>query len=214
MPQTLGPVDRVLADLRAAGYLADVTAGTVVHLARALGKPVLIEGPAGTGKTQLARSSPANEIFQILADPGRHRDLDGSGMLQGVASGAPISGVGDVFVMKMYFTELGDYEMNNHVVEYEPNRRIGWEPEAGRGHPNAAPEASRQARWGQRWSFELTPDGPDATVVTEIFDCSRVPEDERVDIDNGNIWVESMTRTLERLDGLCARQPEASAMPD
>ena len=56
---------------------------------------------------------------------------------------------------------------------------------------------------GHRWSFELTPDGPDATVVTEIFDCSRVPEDERVDIDNGNIWVESMTRTLERLDELC-----------
>ena len=24
--------------------------------------------------------------------------------------------------------------------------------------------------------------------MTEIFDCSRVKEDERVDIDNGNIW--------------------------
>ena len=90
--------------------------------------------------------SPASAIFQILADPARHRDLDGSGMLRGVVSGAAITGVGDVFVMKMYFTELGEYEMNNHVVEYEPDRRIGWEPEAGRGHPNAAPEASRQAR--------------------------------------------------------------------
>jgi hypothetical protein len=49
--------------------------------------------------------------------------------------------------------------------------------------------------------------------VTEIFDCSRVPEDERVDIDNGNIWVESMTRTLERLDELCASQPGAAATP-
>jgi hypothetical protein len=158
--------------------------------------------------------SPASAIFQILADPGRHRDLDGSGMLQELVSGGTISGAGDVFVMKMYFTELGYYEMNNHVVEYEPDRRIGWEPEAGRGHPNAATEAERQARWGQRWSFELTPDGPDATIVTEIFDCSRVPEDERVDIDNGNIWVESMTRTLERLDGLCARQAGAAATPD
>lgn len=158
--------------------------------------------------------SPASAIFRILADPGRHRDLDGSGMLREMVSGAAISGVGDVFVMKMYFTELGDYEMNNHVVEYEPDRRIGWEPEAGRGHSNAAPEASRQARWGQRWSFELTPDGPDATIVTEIFDCSRVPEDERVDIGNGNIWIESMNRTLERLDGLCTRQPETPATPD
>ena len=159
-------------------------------------------------------SPPASAIFQILADPARHRDLDGSGMLRGVVAGAAITGVGDVFVMKMYFTELGEYEMNNHVVEYDPDRRIGWEPEAGRGHPNAAPEASRQARWGQRWSFELTPDGPDATILTEIFDCSRVPEDERVDIDNGSIWIESMNRTLERLDGLCTGQPETPATPD
>ena len=147
--------------------------------------------------------APASEIFRLLADPGRHRDLDGSGMLRGVVSGTTISGVADVFVMQMYFEELGDYQMINHVVEYEPGRRIGWEPEAGRGHPNAEPAADRPARWGQRWSFELTPDGPDATVVTEIFDCSRVPEDERADIDDGNIWVPSMHQTLERLDQLC-----------
>jgi hypothetical protein len=40
--------------------------------------------------------------------------------------------------------------------------------------------------------------------VTEIFDCSQVPEDQRVDIDYGKIWVESMAATLERLDALCA----------
>jgi len=147
--------------------------------------------------------APASEIFQLLADPRRHREIDGSGMLRGVVSGTAISGVGDVFVMRMYFVELGEYHMINHVVEYEPNRRIGWEPEAGPGHPNAEPGAERPAHWGQRWSFELTPDGPDATVVTEIFDCSRVPEDQREDIDNGNIWVEDMRRTLERLDRLC-----------
>jgi MoxR-like ATPase len=56
MPQILSPVDQVLAGLRDAGYLADVATGTVVHLAAALSKPVLIEGPAGTGKTQLAKS--------------------------------------------------------------------------------------------------------------------------------------------------------------
>ena len=51
------PVDRVLEGLRGAGYLADSTTGTVVHLATELGKPVLVEGPAGTGKTQLAKSA-------------------------------------------------------------------------------------------------------------------------------------------------------------
>ena len=52
-----GPVGRVLEGLRDAGYLADSTTGTVVYLATALGKPVLVEGPAGTGKTQLAKSA-------------------------------------------------------------------------------------------------------------------------------------------------------------
>jgi len=149
--------------------------------------------------------APAHEIFQILADPLRHLDLDGSGSLRGAVSTAMISGVGDVFVMKMYFAHLGDYEMNNHVVEYEQDQRIGWEPEAGRGHPAADSDSSESSRWGHRWSYQLTPDGPDATVVTEVYDCSRVPEDGRALMDNGNVWAESMARTLERLDALCAR---------
>jgi MoxR-like ATPase len=51
-----GRLDDLRDSLRSAGYLADAATGTVVHLAAALGKPVLIEGPAGTGKTQLAKS--------------------------------------------------------------------------------------------------------------------------------------------------------------
>jgi hypothetical protein len=129
----------------------------------------------------------------IRADPVRHPEFDGSQMLRGAVSTDVISGLGDVFVMKMYFSEIGDYEMNNHVVEYEPNRRIGWEPEAGRGHPNTAPGSPESARWGQRWTFELTPDGPDATVVTEIYDCSRAPAEERVGMEDGKIWIEAMS---------------------
>jgi hypothetical protein len=149
--------------------------------------------------------APAHEIFRVLADPVRHLELDGSQSLRGAASSAVISGVGDVFVMKMYFSHLGDYEMNNHVVEYEQDRRIGWEPEAGRGHPDAAPDSSASARWGHRWSYQLTPDGPDATIVTEIYDCSRAPEDERAGMDNGKVWTGAMAETLERLDKLCTR---------
>ena len=46
-------VQRALAEVN---YLADGRVCGVVHLAEALGKPVLVEGPAGTGKTQLAKS--------------------------------------------------------------------------------------------------------------------------------------------------------------
>jgi hypothetical protein len=80
--------------------------------------------------------------------------------------------VGDVFVMKMYFTELGEYEMNNHVVKYEPGRRIGWEPEAGAGTPMPPRRLRSRPTGGSGGSVELTPDGPDATTVTEIYDCS------------------------------------------
>jgi hypothetical protein len=149
----------------------------------------------------------AADIFKILADPKRHRDLDGSGMLKGPASDAVVSGVGDVFVMRMYYSQHGNYEMNNHVVEYELDRRIGWEPEAGRGHPDAS---TANARWGHRWTFDLVPDGPDATLVTEIYDCSRAPEDESASLDNGRIWIEAMTQTLERLDRLCTRRPDTA----
>ena len=42
--------------LRQVSYLADEGIAGVVYLAERLGKPVLVEGPAGTGKTQLAKS--------------------------------------------------------------------------------------------------------------------------------------------------------------
>src|SRR5215469_4365517 len=40
--------------LRRSGYIADSVAVTTVYLAAALHRPVLLEGPAGSGKTQLA----------------------------------------------------------------------------------------------------------------------------------------------------------------
>ncbi|HEX9032465.1 MAG TPA: MoxR family ATPase [Streptosporangiaceae bacterium] len=56
MTNSSSPIEHMLERLRGAGYLADTTIATVVHLAAELNKPVLIEGPAGTGKTQLAKS--------------------------------------------------------------------------------------------------------------------------------------------------------------
>jgi MoxR-like ATPase len=42
--------------LEGAGYLADEPAALVAYLALELGKPVLVEGPAGVGKTELAKA--------------------------------------------------------------------------------------------------------------------------------------------------------------
>ena len=49
-------VQAVRDALRDVDYLADEGIAGVAYLADRLGKPVLIEGPAGTGKTQLAKS--------------------------------------------------------------------------------------------------------------------------------------------------------------
>jgi MoxR-like ATPase len=49
-------IDAVRAGLAGVDYLADDGISGVVYLADRLAKPVLVEGPAGTGKTQLAKS--------------------------------------------------------------------------------------------------------------------------------------------------------------
>ena len=139
--------------------------------------------------------SPAADIFKLLADPDRHPEFDGSGMLRPGARNGPVTGVGDVFVTKMYFESMGDYEMHNRIVAYEADRSLGWEP-----------QNAELARNGSRWRFDLSPDGPDATVVTETYDCTDSPDTVREAVDNGNVWLAAMTATLERLDRLCTTQ--------
>jgi len=51
-----GSVTEVKDALAQAGYLADEPAALVSFLAQRLGKPVLVEGPAGVGKTELAKA--------------------------------------------------------------------------------------------------------------------------------------------------------------
>jgi MoxR-like ATPase len=49
-------VDDVTARLAETGYLASTAVATTVFLADQLGKPLLVEGPAGVGKTELAKA--------------------------------------------------------------------------------------------------------------------------------------------------------------
>ncbi|HEX3794329.1 MAG TPA: hypothetical protein VHV57_07500 [Acidimicrobiales bacterium] len=154
--------------------------------------------------------APAASIFVILANPQRHMDFDGSDMLRGTVLDRPISGVGDTFTMKMH--RLGDdYLMLNYVVEFEADRRIFWEPAPG--DPSRAENddpAKVGIPAGYSWGFILTPDGDNATVVTEVFDFGRVSDEVRQSLlSDGGSWInghnsmiESMAATLERLENI------------
>ncbi len=66
-------VDQVKAGLAEVGYLADEPAALVSYLAQCLGKPVLVEGPAGVGKTELAKAisrSTGRELIRLQCYEG------------------------------------------------------------------------------------------------------------------------------------------------
>jgi len=137
----------------------------------------------------------ASAVFEVLRDPRRHREFDGSGMLRG-CDAPVICAVGDVFVMRMHNDEFGDYEMRNEVVEYVPDAAITWAP---RRHDVASDNP-----WNHRWGWHLVPAG-DATEVTAHFDCTRVPEDGRRILRGGERWRPELERSLALLEEIVAR---------
>ena len=97
--------------------------------------------------------APASEIFELLADPRRHAEIDGSGTIQSARVKAPARlSLGAKFGMKM---KIGvPYLIMNKVVEFEEGKQIAW------CHFG-----------GHRWRYILEPaDG--GTNVTEQFDMS------------------------------------------
>jgi MoxR-like ATPase len=69
-PESVTEVREALAQV---GYLADESAALVSFLAQQLGKPVLIEGPAGVGKTELAKAlsrSTGRELIRLQCYEG------------------------------------------------------------------------------------------------------------------------------------------------
>jgi hypothetical protein len=105
-------------------------------------------------------AAPAAHIFDILADPNRHQEIDGSGTVRAAVPGAPKRlSMGAKFGISM---KLGaPYKITNEVIEFEEDRIIAWR-HIGR----------------HVWRYELVPseDG-NSTRVTESFDgrTARLP---------------------------------------
>jgi hypothetical protein len=91
--------------------------------------------------------APPEEIFELLADPRRHRMIDGSDSVRDPKNAPPRLSLGAKIDMAM---KLGiPYTMTNEVLEFEEGRRIAWQPR----------RAARLARsfGGRIWRYELDP---------------------------------------------------------
>jgi hypothetical protein len=154
----------------------------------------------------VSRDIPASaaDIFAILANPSMHPRLDGTGMAQSADSAAVITKVGDVFVINMKHWSLGEYGMENHVVDFEADRRIVWEPfahtyQSSQFDEMMGDERPRETRY---WGWELEPIETNLTRVTEFYDCSRLSDGLRSFIKDGEFWRQGMAHSLENLEQL------------
>lgn len=125
--------------------------------------------------TRTVDASPG-QLFALLADPARHTEIDGAGMLRGVeGAGGPVSGVGDQFLMNMNQEGLGDYQMRNTVTAYEQDRTIGWAPEL---YPIDAlkDKIGDIEPKGHTYTWELEP-ADSGTKVTQTYEWAGVTDD-------------------------------------
>ena len=115
---------------------------------------VMTSDPAKVVSRSTIVPAPAQMIFDLLADPRRHGEIDGSGSIQSAQLDAPERlSLAATFGMKM---KIGlPYKITNTVVEFEENKTIAW-----------------RHFGGHIWRYILEPaDG--GTKVTEQFDWNK-----------------------------------------
>jgi hypothetical protein len=98
--------------------------------------------------------APAHAIFELLADPARHAEIDGSDMVQAARpSGPERLSLGAKFGMDMKIFGLVPYAISNEVVEFVEDERIAWR------------------HFGHHiWRYELEALDDETTRVTESFE--------------------------------------------
>jgi hypothetical protein len=116
---------------------------------------VVDSGPKKVSRTIEVHAS-STELFDIVADPFRHSELDGSGTVVDTVSGPHRLAKDVKFSVKMKQHGV-PYRITSRVTEFDDGRLVEWR------HP-----------MGHRWRWELTPKSEGVTQVTETFDYSHV----------------------------------------
>jgi hypothetical protein len=130
-------------------------------------------------------------VFDLLANPDRHHEIDASGMIGDDEDASPITKVGQVFRMNMISVNgsATRYQVDNHVTQFEPNRRIAWEVGRVDGE-----------RLGWTWCYDLAPHGDDKSDVSLTFDWSAVSSEARAEYEVPVLGPEQLAASLDLLD--------------
>jgi uncharacterized protein YndB with AHSA1/START domain len=143
--------------------------------------------------------APPEAIFDLIADPSRHRDIDGSGSVRDAPAGSQRLEMGSSFGMHM---RIGvPYSMVSTVIEFEENRVLAWQ--------TRGPTAIGKHFAGRIWRYDLEPvDG--GTRVRETWDLTHesamTKPFARMGADAAR---RSMAATLERIEELVTTSGEA-----
>jgi len=109
-----------------------------------------------------------SQVFDVLTNPERHAELDGSGFVISDEKSDRITGTGQVFRMNMSGPHMGgDYQTDNTVTGYDANHLVAWQ---------TAPADTDPPGW--EWVWQLEAQGSDATEVTLTYDWSKVTDQE------------------------------------
>ena len=128
--------------------------------------------------------APAEQVFEVLANPRRHPDFDGSGSVRGAISGPERLSLGAKFGMDMRL--VVPYRISSQVKEFDEGRRIAW------AHVG-----------GHRWRYELEPLPDGSTRVTETFDATTARSARALKLmDAYNRNARAIEETLPRLAAL------------
>ena len=140
--------------------------------------------------------APPEKIFDLLADPSRHPEIDGSGSVRDAKQPSQRVKLGDKFGMSM---KAGiPYSMVSTIIEFEDNRRIAWQ--------SRPPGVFGKIGGGRIWRYELEPTA-DGTRVRESWDVSQEKGPVKHLLRTGRARErtrEAMDKTLANIAGLLA----------
>lgn len=141
--------------------------------------------------------APADEVFNVLSNPERHAEIDGSGLVQSDHKTDRITAVGQTFMMNMEWDKMGGaYKTENHVVGFDENKLLAW---------TTAPEGQEPPGW--QWIWALHSEGSTTTEVSLTYDWSHVTDkDVLKKISFPAIPQEDLETSLKNLAALVSRK--------